>query len=296
MFKNVDEYLQQLRKELKGGDPALIQDALSDAEEHLRTALENVFENTPSISEAEALKPIIGDYGSPSEIASAYREIESRMSPVIASSRQPKTQSFFGRFFSILASPHAWGAFLYMLFSILTGSIYGIWALTGATVSLVSLILIIGIPITGLFLLSVRGIGLMEGRIVEALLGVRMPRKPIFVSKELRWMEKLKALFTESHTWKVLVYMILQFPLGIIYCVIVVFMFAGSLCAIVGPALRLVIGLPFWELDNGSDAISAWWLPFIFIGGFLLLALTMHLAKFIGKTHGRFAKSMLVRK
>ena len=55
MFKNVDEYLELLKKELKGSDLALIQDALFDAEEHLRTALEKTFESTPGISEADAL-------------------------------------------------------------------------------------------------------------------------------------------------------------------------------------------------------------------------------------------------
>ena len=45
MLKNVDEYLLELKKELKGSDSALIQDALSDAEEYLRTALENALED-----------------------------------------------------------------------------------------------------------------------------------------------------------------------------------------------------------------------------------------------------------
>lgn len=34
--RTIDEYLQQLRASLFGADPALIQDALYDAEEHLR--------------------------------------------------------------------------------------------------------------------------------------------------------------------------------------------------------------------------------------------------------------------
>ena len=36
MNNQIDEYLNTLRKELAGSDPAIIQDALSDAEEHLR--------------------------------------------------------------------------------------------------------------------------------------------------------------------------------------------------------------------------------------------------------------------
>jgi len=40
MFENVHEYLEKLKKELEGCDPSLIQDALYDAEGHLRIALD----------------------------------------------------------------------------------------------------------------------------------------------------------------------------------------------------------------------------------------------------------------
>jgi len=158
------------------------------------------------------------------------------------------------------------------------------------------LILIIGIPITALFLLSVRGIALIEGRIVEAMLGVRMPRKSLFVSRELGWLEKLKSLFTESLTWKALAYMFIHLPLGIIYFTVSLSLFSVSVASIVSPFIRLVLGLPIWEIDHGGDDVSAWWLPMIFIAGCVLLALTLHLAKFVGRIRGQYAKAMLVRK
>ena len=37
--RTIAEYLEQLRAALRGADPALIQDALYDAEEHLRAEL-----------------------------------------------------------------------------------------------------------------------------------------------------------------------------------------------------------------------------------------------------------------
>lgn len=295
MFKNIDEYLKQLKRELKESDPALIQDALSDAEEHLRNALENALKDTPEISEVEVLQSIIEKYGEPHEIASAYKEIESHTSPVLIPPRPSETRSVFARYFGTLADHRAWGAFFYMVFSVLTGSIYGLWAGLGACFSLFSLIFIIGIPITGLFLLSVRGIALMEGRIVEALLGVRMPRKPLFVSKDLGWLGKLKALFTELHTWKALAYMILQFPLGMIYFFVALAMFTISLTGIAGPLLELVFHLPL-ELFGPSAFTPVWLLPFISIAGMLLLPLTLHLAIFVGKIHGKYAKAMLVRR
>jgi uncharacterized membrane protein len=76
MIRNVEEYLQLLEKELAGSDPATIQEALSDSEEYLRMALDGAMDADPNLPETEALASIIEKYGSPGEVASAYREGE----------------------------------------------------------------------------------------------------------------------------------------------------------------------------------------------------------------------------
>lgn len=65
MIESVEAYLAKLKKELAGCDPAITQDALADAEEHLRNALEQVPGPEKEVSEAEVLIPIIRKYGSP---------------------------------------------------------------------------------------------------------------------------------------------------------------------------------------------------------------------------------------
>ena len=152
MFKDIPEYLKELKKELKGCDPAMIQDALSDAEGHLRMALEESLSATPGLSQAEAIGPVTEKYGNPKEIASAYRTIESRISPSLAVPRRKETRSSWARFFGVLAEPKAWGAFFYMLLSLVTGVVFGGWALFAGIISFSSLVFIIGIPIVGLFL------------------------------------------------------------------------------------------------------------------------------------------------
>ena len=294
MFKYVDDYLNQIKNELKGSDPALIQDALSDAEEHLRTALENTFEENPNISEADALMPIIQKYGKPSEIASAYKEIESRTSPFLLSPQRQVKKTGLAKLYGVLAEPRAWGAFIYMFLSLLTGCVFGAWGLLGLTVSLFTLIFIIGLPLTGIFLLSIREIAIIEGRIVEALLGVRMPRKSLFVSKDLGWTDKFKALITASHTWKALVYVILMFPLGLLYSAGIFLALTFSLGFITAPILELAFHIPL-ELFGWGAFTPVWFLPFVSIAGLILLPLTLHFARLIGNLHGRFAKFMLVR-
>lgn len=295
MIKKIDEYLDELKRELKGSDPALIQDALFDAEEHFRTALEESIETEPGISEEEALLPLIEKYGTPFEVASAYREIESRVLPALASPETQVTRSQRAKFFGVVADRRAWGAFLYMLLSGLAGCIFGMWALLGTAVSLFSLILIIGLPITGLFLLSIRGIALIEGRIVEELLGLRMPRKPLFVQKGLGWYEKFKALITESHTWKALAYMILHFPIGLVYFFGTAILVALSLKCFLYPLWYWGLGRPLITLSQPIYP-PVWSIPLITAAGIIMLPLILHLAKSVGKIHGKFAKVMLVRK
>src|SRR5689334_23359831 len=173
MFNTIEEYLEALKTEMKDADPALVQDALADAREHLSTALAEIREASPKKKEADALKKVIEEYGTPEETASAYSEVERRTSPALKQTIKPR--SALGRFFGVYADPYAWGALLYMLIAFVTGIFYFTWAVTGVSLSISLLILIFGFPLALLFLLSVRGLALLEGRLVEALLGVRMP-------------------------------------------------------------------------------------------------------------------------
>ena len=312
MNNGIEKYLSELKNELSGSDRATIQDALSDAEEHLRTGLGSVRESNPEISDAEALAAIVEKYGSPGEVAAAYKEIESRTPPAFARPvyqekepevvtevaepvAPPDTRPFYVKFFGIFADVRAWSALLYLFIAFVTGIIYFTWAITGVSLSVGLLVLIIGIPIAGLFLLSVRGIALMEGRIVEAMLGVRMPRRPLFSRQDIGWWQKFKNMLASRHTWTAFFYMILQMPLGIIYFTVIVTLVSLSVW---------MIGRPFWELTLGIPAFvtfsyeyfTSWWgMIFYVIGGILVLTGTMHLVKAAGKLHGNWAKVMLVR-
>ena len=294
MFKDVSEYLEELKRELEGCDPALMQDALSDAEEHLRMALDEALSGISSLSETDAIASIIEKYGHPKEIASAYRVIESRTSPSLTVSRTKETRSSWIRFFGVLAEPKAWGAFFYMLLSFVTGFVFGFWALLAGIISACSLLFIIGIPIFGLYLLSIRGIAFLEGRIVEALLGIRMPRRSLFLDINLSWKENFMALVRESTTWKALLYTVLHFPLGFVYSLGIGLLFVVSLSFIGSPVLELLFHIPV-ELFGPDEFMPVWLLPFVCIAGIFLLPLTFHLARWVGKVHGKCAKSMLVK-
>ena len=304
MIQGIDDYLSQLKKELSGSDPAVIQDALADAEEHLRTALKSATSNDDT-TEEEALHRIIEDYGTPEEIATAYREIEDRQPPAFAAriSYSEETgeekikdeRPLWHRFFAVFLDPRAWSAFLYMLISLITGVFYFTWAVTGISLSAGLMVLIIGLPVAGLFIYSIRGLGLVEGRIVEALLGVRMPRRQVYYQKNTGWWIRFKTMLKEKYTWLSLVYMILHLPLGVIYFTVFVTLIALSLYGIVLPVLQLGFHVPVGHGDGYTYYLAGWLLPFTVIAGVLLAVATMHLAKYFGRLHGALAKALLVR-
>jgi uncharacterized membrane protein len=296
MCKDVQDYLAKLKKELgERADPALVQDALSDAEAHLRSALEEELANNPDTTEKEILIPIVEKYGIPSEVAAAYLSIERHIFPVKEQQPHPETRSFAGKFFAVLADSRAWSAFFYMLLAFITGILFGGWALFVGCISAFSLIFIIGLPIFGLFMLSIRGIALLEGRIVEALLGVRMPRRPLFLEKGLSWSDRYIALVKDKYSWRALVYAVLLFPLGLIYTGLFSLLFVFSLGFFASPVLELIFRVPL-DLFGDNIFTPVWLLPVVCVAGLLLLPLTLHLAKLVGKIHGRFAKAMLVRR
>jgi uncharacterized membrane protein len=296
MAESVERYLDDLRRALAGSDPATVQDALSDAEEHLRTALEQALGAGAARTEREALEMIVERYGTPEETAAAYREIEARVAPSMAPAQgEAIRRSGAGRFLGVLADPRAYAALLYMIFALVTGIVYFSWTVTGLSLSIGLIILIIGIPVLGAFLLSVRGIALIEGRIVEALLGVRMPRRPLFSQKHLGAWQRFKALFKDRITWTAIIYMIVQLPLGIIYFTLFIVMISFSLRLIGSPIIDLVFDLPVAIFGNVAYYLPGWFIPIAVLIGIFWFVLTLHLARLIARMHGAIARRLLLR-
>ena len=289
MIKSVEEYLELLKTELQDSDAATVQDALSDAEEHLRAALTSLREKQPETSEEEALTQVIDQYGSPEETASAYAEVERRTVPQLAR-KNANGESALARFFGVYADVRAWGSLLYMLIAFVTGIFYFTWAVTGLSLSVSFALFIFGLPFALLFFLSVRGLALLEGRLVEGLLGVRMPRRPLFTQQNLKWIDRLKELAMDRHTWFSILYMLIQFVLGIVYFVLFVTVLSFSLSFIAMPFLQEFVG----QNQGLRFFIPIWSYPLFVIGGVLLWTTFMNLARGIGQLHGRMAKALLV--
>ncbi len=298
--RTIAEYLDQLRAALRGADPALIQDALYDAEEHLRAELAE----QPDRDEAAMLEQVVNSYGAPDEVADIYRDQEIRIQRAIRPPPQPRRRSLAGRFFGVAADPRAYAALFYMLLSLATGIFYFTWAVTGLALSAGLSILIIGLPFIVLFFGSVRVLSLVEGRIVEAMLGMRMPRRPVYPTTGMTLMQRIGRMFTDVHTWTTLCYMWLMLPLGIAYFTLVVTLLGVSIAFVCAPLAMAFRGewlsglyvnqqpMVDWgfggHVPGWGDAIA------MCLIGIVLLFATLHLARAVGRLHGYIAKHMLV--
>jgi hypothetical protein len=296
MYRSVEDYLQALKQELKGSDSATVQDALADAEEHLRTALASMREDQPSVNETDALDVIIEQYGTPEETAAAYVEVERRTFPGLGPVAVKNPGSPLERFFGIYADPRAWGSLFYMLIAFVTGVAYFSWAVTGLSLSISFALFIFGLPVALLFLLSVRGVAWLEGRLVEALLGVRMPRRRQVAPQNIKLLDRIKALLTDKHIWFSLIYMLLQFVLGTVYFTVLVTVFALSLSGIAIPVLQEMFDIPMVVLGDSYYRfyLPTWGYPLVVMAGVLLWTVTMHIIRWVGGLHGRYAKFLLV--
>jgi len=176
------------------------------------------------------------------------------------------------------------------------GVFYFTWALTGLCMSMGFLILIIGVPMLVLFLGSIRALGLGEGRLVEALLDVRMPRRPPLLPEGNTWSDRLGGLFRDRYTWTCLSYLLLQLFMGIIHFTVAITLLSVSLALVVAPATVWIFHLPMIDI-NGLDltppAVAVALMPVL---GVLGLAATLHLALALGRVQGALARTLLVRK
>src|ERR1700719_67224 len=235
--RSIDEYLKQLRQALEGQDPALIQDALYDAEKYLRAEVAA----HPDKSEADVLELIASTYGAPDEVAAAYRDTEAKVKAALKTPAPGASAHASGlaRFFGVYQDPRAYTSLFYMLLTLATGIVYFTFVVTGLSLSAGFAVLIIGVPFFLAFIGIARVIALGEGRLLEAVTGERMPRRPVHPGPPASWWARIADMLKDLRTWTTLAYLVLMLPLGIIYFTVAVSGLALS-ASLIGTPLALL--------------------------------------------------------
>ena len=299
--RSIEDYLRQLRDSLAGEDPALIQDARYDAEEYLRAEIAA----HPGKSEADVLELIASTYGAPDEVAAAYRDTEATVKAALQppAPRVPTVPSAWRKFFGVFLDPRAYLSLFYMLLTLATGIVYFVFVVAGLSLSAGLAILIIGIPFFLVFIAMARVISLGEGRLLEAISGERMPRRPVHPGPPASRWSRIGTMLSDARTWTTLAYLIVMLPLGILYFTIATVGLSVGLSFTAAPLLAafhrfgwISGGLDWNGLEFGPHrAVSPIGALLLFILGIAVLTALMHTARAIGRLHGRLAKALLVK-
>jgi hypothetical protein len=295
---SIDAYLHALRAALADADPALIQDALYDTEEHLRAEAAA----SPEKSEAELLEHVVQAYGGPDEVAAAYRETEAKVTAalLLPAPRRLQSSNPLTGFFSVYADPRAYVSLFFMFLSLFSGCVYFTFAVTGLSLSLGLAVLIIGLPVFLGFVGIARVISLSEGRLLEAVTGERMPRRPVHSGLHDGLLARVMVMLTDVRTWTTIAYFLSMLPLGTAYFVIATTGLSVALGFFLVPVVGIAERLDWVSWQNtASSAFPAWldtpggWVLCIVIGVFVLTIL-LHTARVVVTFHARTAKAFLV--
>lgn len=177
---------------------------------------------------------------------------------------------------------------LYLLLGFPLGIAYFVFLVAGFSTGTGLLIIFIGIPILIGVLMACMGLGAFERLLARTILRVNIPA-PAARPMAPGLLGHLKALFTDTATWKSLAYLLLKFPFGIAAFVVLVTSFSISIALTLAPLIYRTVPLDFglWQVDNKDEA-AVWCM----IGAVLLL-LCFHLVNGLAFLWGRFAQIML---
>ena len=297
-MSEINDYLLSLRGALAGSDPALVQDALAETEARFRSERQRLAWAEPLLGGPDALARVMAGLG-PVEIrAEAYRQREQVVAEALGTRTPEPAPELPIRpwpgFWGVFGDSRAYTSLVYLLTALVPAMFYFTWAVAGMGLSLGLLVLIIGVPMLILYLGSIRALGLGEGRLVEALLDMRMPRRPPLLPEGKGWRERMGGLFVDPYTWKCLIYLLIHLPLAIVYFTVAVTALAVSASLIAAPLAHWIWHVPLVIAMGQEWPLPTWLLVLFPLGGILGLAGTLHLALGLGRLHGTLARALLV--
>jgi len=202
---------------------------------------------------------------------------------------------FWRRLLGVAVDRSTWSALLYMILALGAGIVFFTVVVTGLSLSAGLMVLIVGFPFVVFFLASVRGLAVLESRLVGALLQIEIPNKSWSQPANLGFLQRIWSWLKDRRTWTALVYMLVQLPLGIFYFTVAVAGFAAGAWLIVLPFMQWIGGHTYIQYGSSSTEFlfQTWQLPLLFIAGCLVILGWMHLVRAIGRKHAAYAKAML---
>jgi hypothetical protein len=162
-------------------------------------------------------------------------------------------------------------------------------------------VLIVGFPFFLAFIGIARVISLGEGRLLEAVTGERMPRRPVHPGAPTGVWPRIIEMLKDPRTWTTLAYLLLMLPLGIIYFTVAVVGIALAGALVVAPLATLADRLGWLPIEENTIQMHPAWLAsplgavFTIALGVVILTVVMHGARGLGRAQVALARGLLVR-
>lgn len=176
------------------------------------------------------------------------------------------------------ATPTTVGNIVFLLLSFPMGLLYFLLTVIGLTIGMSTIVIWIGLPLLFATLVLIRGLAVMERRIVASLLRTPFPAQThISHQREQRFLKRFGNILRDPLTWTSMIYMLLKLPVSIISFTL------ALVLPIVSTALTL---LPFVYLIN------------LFIDSILLkngISSTSYIIPNFIEIHGQFDAVMFAR-
>jgi hypothetical protein len=155
-----------------------------------------------------------------------------------------------GGIWPVLAAPlrlRTWTATVYLLASMFVGLAWFVILVTGLSLGLGLLIVWVGVLVLALTLLAWRGGAWLERRWVRLMLGVQIPEPYRPLPAGSLW-RRARVLAGDPATWKDLAYLVLLFPLGLVWFVVTTTLWTFALGLLTAP-------LWYWTPSEGGLAL-----------------------------------------
>jgi signal transduction histidine kinase len=145
-----------------------------------------------------------------------------------------------------LLDPRTYGRIGYLLLALPLGIIEFTFLVTAISVGVGTAVTLIGIPVLIFTVYAWRWLAGVERQLIGALTGIRIPTPYRAERPGASWWDKLKARLADPATWKDLVFLLLQLPLGIVSFVIAAVVLSVKAGALFAPAY-------YWAIPDGID-------------------------------------------
>lgn len=193
------------------------------------------------------------------------------------------------KYFEVVIRPQTYVNLVYLLLSFPLGILYFIFLITGVSLGLPLVFLLVGVAILAAVLAVSWQMASFERSLAISLLHIKIPPMATEADKPDTFWLRIRNMLFNPVTWKSLLFLLCKFPLGIINFVMAISIFALVLVMIAAPFVYpwATYDLGFMVVNSLTEALL------VTITGLLIAPAGLHLLNFLTRIQGEFARVML---